>query len=85
MAPDSFSFRAQRMGRVKRISNKDLAEAFRAIGSRPIAASKIRMSLQDWKSLTYVECEFCGGPRHPDRPHSPEDCDLWRVQSVMEG
>lgn len=66
------------------ISKKDLAEAFRIIDSQPLVCSKLLMDTMTWKDLTYVECEFCGGPRHPDHPHSPSDCDEWRVQSVME-
>jgi hypothetical protein len=68
----------------KAISKKNLADAFRIIASAKIPASRMLVDEQTWKDLAFVPCESCGGMRHPDHPHSPEDCDLQRVRSVME-
>ena len=69
---------------MKPISKKDLIEAFRLIDSAPLRCSSMLMDEQTWKNLTWKECKSCGGMRHPDYLHSPEDCDLWRVRAVME-
>lgn len=65
------------------ISRKTLREAFAAIDRQTLVCSKIWMDLQTYKDMVWVPCEHCGGLRHPDHQHMPEDCDVHRVKQVM--
>jgi hypothetical protein len=70
---------------VKPISKKDLEKLRDSLNRQSLACSRIWMNFSDYKDMTWIPCKECGGLRHPDHPHTPEQCDICRVEQIMEG
>lgn len=66
------------------IDRQTLQQLRDQIEKQPLVCSKMLMNFNEYKDLCWVPCEQCGGMRHPDHPHTQEQCDLHRVALVME-